>query len=219
MGAGGAGAASPSTGASPMEAPQPQADSQPQPPQLPQPLLQENRPSSSPPRQQLDLQQRDLWQRLLQHLGSQPQAGSQADSQAGLQHRSLWQRVLQHLGTPPQAGSQADLAAQPQADSHAGWQHRCLWQRVLQHDVSQAGLQHGFSQQLLQPQPFSPSRLSRSSKPKLWPHRLTLTMSAPRIMFHFIEPRLLLRWNPGGTLIRLCPSRLLRRESPAQTTI
>ena len=46
-------------------------------------------------------------------------------------------------------------------------------------------------QQLLQPQSFRPSMRSKSSKPKLWLHRPTLTTSAPKTMFHFIEQRLL----------------------------
>jgi hypothetical protein len=91
-------------------------------------------------------------------------------------------RDLQHEGAAQQEASAAQQdcsAAQLGAAAQAGSQ-----------PLSQP--QDGaFWQQLLQPQSFRPIMRSKSSKPKLWLHRPTLTTSAPKTMFHFIEQRLL----------------------------
>jgi hypothetical protein len=106
-------------------------------------------------------QQRFLWQHFFWQHESQAFAQPQLGSTA--QHDGA--SAAQQVGSAAQqAGSQP--LSQPQAGSH-DWQ------------------------QLLQPQSFRPSMRSRSSKPKLWLHRPTLTTSAPKTIFHFIEQRLL----------------------------
>jgi len=128
-----------------------------------------------------------------------PQVASQAESQQLVlqhllrpsnRHRRAGKsgaRFLQHfgaasqqLGSAAQAGSaaaQAGSAAQQagSAAAHAG--------------SPQVGSQQLFAPQ--HPPRFRPNMRSSSSKPKLWLHRPALRTSAPKIMFHFIEQRLL----------------------------
>jgi hypothetical protein len=84
--------------------------------------------------------------------------------------------------------------------------------------VLQAGLQHltfthftlqqFVSQQLLwQPQPLEPSIRSSSSKPKLWLQVAKPRTIVLRIMFHFIERRLL---NDGTFNLAQLPNRPTR---------
>jgi hypothetical protein len=132
-------------------------------------------------------------QPLLQHLLRQPR-WQRSRQHFGLQH----DLASQQLGAAAQAGAALQAGAaqvlQPlQPLPHDRWrralQHRGSRQHFLAHPQS-AAAPHDFSQQLLQPQSI-PSIRSRSSKPKLWLLRLTATRSAPTIMFHFIEQRLL----------------------------
>jgi hypothetical protein len=109
-----------------------------------------------------------------------------------------WQHFcLQHFGAQHDCWAQHDGAAQHEgaahdgAAQHEGAQLAFAWQQVSQpFSQPQDGWQAGW-QQLLHPQSFRPIMRSRSSKPKLWLHRPTLTTSAPKTMFHFIEQRLL----------------------------
>jgi hypothetical protein len=68
-----------------------------------------------------------------------------------------------------------------------------LLQEDLQHlTFTHLTLQQFVSQQLLwQPQPLEPSIRSSNSKPKLWLQVARATTTVLRIMFHFIERRLL----------------------------
>ncbi len=202
-------------------APQPQADSQLLQPLLQQLFLQqlwqENRPSSKPRWQQL-LWQQLLWQQLLRQQLShelQPQAGSAAQLGAASQ---LGAAAQAGSAQPPQQDflQQWPQPNNPLCSPANRPQQCCLWQQRSQprsqprsqqlgasqqaFSAQQLGSQplsqpqagsHDFWQQLLQPQSFRPNMRSKSSKPKLWLHRPTLTTSAPKTMFHFIEQRLL----------------------------
>jgi hypothetical protein len=144
-----------------------------------------------------DLQQRSRWQprsrqqrSRWQHLDAQQPPLSQ--QLAAAPHEAAAPQVAAAL----QAGAalQALQLLQPLLhEPQPRWQ-RALQQRGSQHFLAQpqsAAAPHDFSQQLLlQPQSI-PSIRSRSSKPKLWLLRLATTRSAPRIMFRFIEQRLL----------------------------
>ena len=68
-----------------------------------------------------------------------------------------------------------------------------LQQELLQHFcLTHLTLQQFVEQQLLwQPQPQPPSITSSNSKPKLWLQVARATTIVLRIMFHFIERRLL----------------------------
>jgi len=155
-----------------------QAEAQPeeQPQLLWQCLWQLKRPPQPPNRLQCFLQQPD--EQLLQ-LEAHPQEGAVLQPQ-------LASALQPHDGAAlqPHEASQAAAALQP----HDG----ALSQP---HDGSQplSQPQDGAQelQQLPQPWLFRPNMRSKSSKPKLWLHKPTLTTSAPKNMFHLIEQRLL----------------------------
>jgi len=140
--------------------------------QLLQLFLQQNKPENKPPHffwQQLDWQP---FEQLLQQLDCSQQDASQQDDLA------------------QQAGSQqADVA------QHVGSQQDDLAQQVgsQQDDVPQQVGSQQFDEQHWPPPPPPPplSMRARSSNPKLWLQMPTLTTSAPKNMFHFIEQRLL----------------------------
>ncbi|MBI2826613.1 MAG: hypothetical protein HYX69_18220 [Planctomycetia bacterium] len=170
-------------------------------------FLQRNRPSRPP-------QQRFL-QQLLQHEACSQQVGSQHEAcsqQVGSQHEGSQQLFLQQPPQsnrprrPPNKPPQQRLWQQPPPQLLQLSQHEACSQQVgsqlacsQQVGSQQACSQQLGSQQLLQqllqpPQPpceLKPNIRSRSSKPKLWLHRPTLTTSAPKNMFHFIDQRLL----------------------------
>ena len=98
-------------------------------------------------------------------------------------------RKPEHRTTEPHSTTEPHTT-EPRSTLGAA-QHEFAWQPVSQPlSQPQDGWHEGW-QQLLQPQSFRPIMRSRSSKPKLWLHRPTLTTSAPKTMFHFIEQRLL----------------------------
>jgi hypothetical protein len=107
----------------------------------------------------------------------------------------LWQhflaqqlsQLLQHASAPQEGAAQHDGASHAAAAQQDGSAAQQAGSQPL--SQPQAG-SHDW-QQLLQPQSFRPNMRSKSSKPKLWLHRPTLTTSAPKTMFHFIEQRLL----------------------------
>jgi RND superfamily putative drug exporter len=128
--------------------------------------------------------QHEVWQ---PQLDSQPQLGAAAQQ---LGAASQVGAAAQQLGAAAQ-----QLGAAAQHVGAAGAQQ--LGSAFAQQDGSAAAQQLGaVSQQLLpqllQPQPV-PSIRSRRVAPKLWLQRPTLTASAPKSMFHFIEQRLLCR--------------------------
>jgi len=152
---------------------QPQLASQAGAAQVLQPLLQQlflqQLWQSNKPRRPSNKQQ--WWQRFLQHdfwqqpvlqPVLQPHEGSAAQPQlfAAAQHEGSAAAAQPQLFAAAHDGSQA--FSQPQVGSQALWQ------------------------QLLHPQSFRPNMRSKSSAPKLWLHRPTLTTSAPKIIFHFI---------------------------------
>jgi hypothetical protein len=143
-----------------------------------------------------------------QQAGSQAGAAQQVGSQAGAQQLflQLWQppnRPWQPPNRPQcfflqQPVLQLLQLSQAEASQHVGSAAQQVG-AAAQHVGSAAqqdgsASQHEASQQLLQPPhppEEAPSKRSRSSKPKLWLHKPTLTTSAPKSMFHFIDQRLL----------------------------
>jgi hypothetical protein len=130
--------------------------------------------------------------------GSQALTGSQAQGQRPQSwhfNKSLMPANKSRTGvgrqtfvlpqTGSQAGSQAFGAAQAGSQAFTG-QHALTGSQALQ------GSQGATLAQALQP-PFSvtPSNRFRSSAPKPWLHRATLSKSAPKIVLLFIEQQLL----------------------------
>jgi hypothetical protein len=145
---------------------------------------------------------------LLQHFD--PQAGSQAGSQAAGSQQAFSQAGSQQAGSGAQQAcfsQQPDLqrdlqennpfipanrsrrlqhfsheavSQQPWSPHAAGSQHAAAWSQ-----------QAGWSQHWLQPPRFRPTMFARSSKPNPWVVRAALTRSAPNTILPFIEQTLL----------------------------
>ena len=127
-------------------------------------------------------------QLFLQHFLWQPNMQSCKPPSRPPQQRFLWQHFFaQHVSAQHEGAAQHDGASHAAAAQQDGSAAQQAGSQPL--SQPQAG-SHDW-QQLLQPQSFRPSMRSKSSKPKLWLHRPTLTTSAPKTMFHFIEQRLL----------------------------
>lgn len=124
--------------------------------------------------------------------GSDPQVGPEGAAQVGAATPQVGAGAPQVGAGTPHEGA-ATWQPLPTGAQHLLVLQPLLQQEALQHfSLTHFTLQQLVEQQLVwQPQPHPPSITSSNSKPKLWLQVAKATTSVLRIMFHFIERRLL----------------------------